>query len=129
MDKKDKLLTISKLSSKLNFIHPNTKKPQNHILRYWEKEFKKIRPKKINNRRYYSLKQVKIIRLIKFLLKNKGMTISGARKIVNSNMKKLDDYNLNSLEADYYKEEIKLKSKLLLDKLKKIKSNGKKNTS
>ena len=124
-----KLINISQLSKLLDLVNPKTNKPSNYILRYWEKEFKKIREKKINNRRYYSLKQVKIIRLIKFLLKNKGMTISGARKIVNSNMKKLDDYNLNSLEADYYKEEIKLKSKLLLDKLKKIKSNGKKNTS
>ena len=52
----------------------------NHILRYWEKEFKEIKPKKINNRRYYSLKQVEIIKMIKFLLKNKGMTISGVKK-------------------------------------------------
>ena len=60
-------------------------------MRYWEKEFKEINPKKINNRRYYSSKQVEIIKMIKFLLKNKGMTISGVKKLLNSNINKLDD--------------------------------------
>ena len=129
MDKKDKLLTISELSSKLNFIHPNTKKPLNHILRYWEKEFKEIRPKKINNRRYYSSKQIETIKLIKFLLKNKGMSIMGAKKMLNLNRNKLDDYQSDSLKAEYYKKNIKLKSKLLLNKINKIKKNGKKNPS
>ena len=49
-----KLLTITELSKKLNLINSDDKKPLNHILRYWEKEFKQIRPKKIKNRRYYS---------------------------------------------------------------------------
>ena len=61
----NKLLNISEVSKILNLIDPKTKKPQNHILRYWEKEFKEIKPKKINNRRYYSLKQVEIIKMIK----------------------------------------------------------------
>ena len=52
-----KLLNISEVSKILNLIDPQTKKPLNHILRYWEKEFKEIKPKKINNRRYYSLEQ------------------------------------------------------------------------
>ena len=46
-----KLINISELSKMLNLIDPKTKKPLNHVLRYWEKEFKEIRPKKINNRR------------------------------------------------------------------------------
>ena len=50
----NKLLNISELSKKLNLINKKTKKPLNHILRYWEKEFKEIKPKKINNQRYYS---------------------------------------------------------------------------
>ena len=49
----NKLLTISELSKILNLIDPVTKKPQNYVLRYWEKEFKQIKAKKINNRRYY----------------------------------------------------------------------------
>ena len=75
-----KFISISELCKKLNLIDRRSKKPQNHILRYWEKEFKQIKPKKINNRRYYSIKQVEIIKLIKFLLRDQGMTISGAKR-------------------------------------------------
>ena len=117
------------MSKMLNLIDPKTKKPLNHVLRYWEKEFKEIRPKKINNRRYYSSKQIEKIKLIKFLLKNKGMSIMGAKKMLNLNRNKLDDYQFDSLYAEYYKENIKLKSKLLLNKINKIKKNGKKNSS
>ena len=65
----NKLINISELSKTLNLIDPLTKKPLNHIIRYWEKEFKLIKPKKINNRRYYSSEQVETIKMIKFLLK------------------------------------------------------------
>ena len=87
-----KLITISELSKILNLINQVNKKPLNYVLRYWEKEFKQIKPIKINNRRYYSSKQVEIIKMIKFLLKNKGMTISGVKNILNLNANKLDDY-------------------------------------
>ena len=70
-----KLINISEVSKIVNLIDPITKKPLNHILRYWEKEFKQIKPKIINKRRYYTEEQVEIIKMIKFLLKNKGMTI------------------------------------------------------
>ena len=76
-----KLINISDVSKILNLIDPVTKKPLNHILRYWEREFKEIKPKKINNRRYYSLKQLEVAKMIKFLLKNKGMTILGVKKL------------------------------------------------
>ena len=66
----------------MNLVDPITKKPLNHVLRYWEKEFKEIKPKKINNRRYYSPKQVEIIKMIKFLIKNKGMTILGVKNLL-----------------------------------------------
>ncbi len=125
----NKLLGISEMSKLLNFVDPVTKKPQNHILRYWEKEFKEIRPKKINNRRYYSLKQVKIIKMIKFFLRDKGMTISGVKNLINLNINKLDDHDSHGLKADYYKSALKTKSKSLLEKVNKIKSYGKKNTS
>ncbi len=52
-----KLINISELCKLLNLIDPKTKKPLNYILRYWEKEFPQIKPKKINNRRYYSKKK------------------------------------------------------------------------
>ena len=125
----NKLITISEVSKILNLIHPTTKKPLNHILRYWEKQFIQIQPRKINKRRYYSQKQLEIIKIIKFLLKNKGMTISGVKKFINININKLDDHKSDSLKVDYYKNTLKNKSKKLLDKINKIKSYGKKNSS
>ena len=122
----DKLINISELSKLLEIVNTKTKKPSNYILRYWEKEFKQIRPIIIKNRRYYSKKQINIIRLIKFLLKEKGMTISGVKNILKSNINSLDDYNSFSLKADYHKEVTKDKSKKILEKLKKIKKYGKK---
>ena len=124
-----KLINISEASKILELVDPSTKKPQNHILRYWEKEFKQIKPKKINKRRYYSLQQVEIIKLIKFLLKNKGMTVLGVKNILNNNLNKLDDYNLHSLKTDYYKINLKKKSKKILEKVKHLKKYGKKNPS
>ena len=124
-----KLITISEVSHALKLVNESTKKPLNHILRYWEKEFKEISPKKINNRRYYSPEQVEIIKMIKFLLKNKGMTILGVKNLLTSKTNRLDDHNMNSLKADYYKKNLVAKSKLLLEKINKIKNHGKKNTS
>ena len=121
-----KLYNISELSKILNLIDPKTKKPQNHILRYWEKEFREIRPKKINNRRYYSLKQVETIKLIKFLLKDQGLTINGAKNILKLDTKKLDDLNLLRLKANYYKFDLKKKTKTILQRLKRLRKYGKK---
>ena len=125
----NKLINISELSKILNLVHPKTKKPLNHVLRFWEKKFKQIRPKIINNRRYYSPDQVEIMKKIKFLLKTKKMTIFGARNFLNENINKLDDYNISSLDTDYYKNLFKTKGKLILKKLHSIKKYGKKNTS
>ena len=124
----DKLINISEVSKLLEIINIKTKKPSNYILRYWEKEFKQIKPTIIKSRRYYSKKQINIIKLIKFLLKDKGMTISGVKNILKSNINSLDDYNSYSLKADYHRKIIKDKSKKILEKLKKIKKYGKKNT-
>jgi DNA-binding transcriptional MerR regulator len=124
----NKLLKISQLSKILKLIDPLSGKPLNHVLRYWEKEFKQIKAKKINNRRYYSYKQVETAKLIKFLLKNKGMTIAGVKKILNLNINKLDDYNSDSLNTNYYKNIFKDKSKNLLERVKRLKKYGKKNS-
>ena len=113
----------------LNLVDPKTKKPLNHVLRYWEKEFSSIRPKKINNRRYYSAKQVEIIKMVKFLLRNKGMTILGVKNILNLNINKLDGDNDHGLKADYYKNLLKTKSKAVLEKINKLKNYGKKDSS
>tara|TARA_X000001036_G_scaffold301032_1_gene280126 strand:+ start:2878 stop:3237 length:360 start_codon:yes stop_codon:yes gene_type:complete len=116
-----KLVNISQLANLIDLVNSKTKKPSNYTLRYWEKEFKQIKPVILKNRRYYSKKQIDIIRLIKFLLKDKGMTIKGVKNILKSDINNLDDYNSYSLKADYLKENIKFKSKSILEKIKKLK--------
>ncbi len=123
-----KLIKISDLTKKLNLVDTKNKKPLNYILRYWEKEFKQIKPTIINKRRYYDQRQVEILELINFLLKKRGMTMRGVKNILNNNINKLDDHKSFSLKAEYYENKIKLRSKKILDKLKTIKKYGKKNT-
>jgi len=123
-----KLITISELSKELGFIKSNKSKSTNHIIRYWEKEFKQIKPRFINKRRYYTPDQVRIIKFIKSLLKDNGMTINGVKKFLSNN-KKLDYTELHGLSAEYYKKNIKDKSNIILEKIKRLKKTyGKKNT-
>ena len=124
----DKFFNISQLSRKLNLIDQKTKKPRNHIIRYWEKEFKQIRPKIINKHRYYNDKHVEIFKFIIFLLRNKGMTIKGVKNVLNLKINKLDDYNSHSLKTDYFKKKFKEKSLKIIQRINKIKRYGKKNT-
>ena len=82
---KNSYKTISEVVRLLNM---NTKKKSNnqtHTLRYWEKQFKQIKPIKINNRRYYDQKNIDILLKIQYLLKNQGMTIKGVKKFLNNN--------------------------------------------
>jgi DNA-binding transcriptional MerR regulator len=52
-----------------------------HVLRYWETEFKAIRPNKSrSNQRLYRKRDVELILHLKDLLYNQGFTIAGARK-------------------------------------------------
>lgn len=52
-----------------------------HVLRYWETEFKSIRPNKSrSNQRLYRRQDVELILYLKDLLYNQGFTIAGARK-------------------------------------------------
>ena len=122
-----KLITISELLKLLNLIDKKNGKPKNYILRYWEKEFKQIKPKIIRNRRYYRENDVKLIKYINYLIKDKGMTINGAKNTLNLKINKLDDHNSLSLKTNYYKVNIE-KSKIILEKIKKIKDYGKKNS-
>ena len=123
-----KLITISELSKKIGLINSSKNKSSNYILRYWEREFKQIKPKIINKRRYYSADQVTIVKFIKTLLKDNGMTIKGVKKILSSN-KKLDYNKLDGLSPDYYRKNIKDRSKVILERIKKLKKTyGKKNT-
>ena len=63
-----------------------------HTIRYWEKEFKQIKPKILaGNRRYYDVRTIEIIKNIKFLLKDKGMTIEGVKKQLDNDETNLDE--------------------------------------
>ena len=81
----DAYKTIGEVTKKLDLIDQKTGRPQTHTIRFWETQFKQIKPTiRAGNRRYYSTKVFKIIKYIKFLLKEKGLTINGAKKILNS---------------------------------------------
>ena len=77
--------TIGEVTKELGLINKKTGVLQTHTLRYWETQFKQIKPSiKAGNRRYYSQKNFELIKLIKFLLKEKGLTINGVKKILNN---------------------------------------------
>ncbi len=118
-----KLINISELSKLLN-LTDNQNRPSNHVLRFWEKEFSIIKPIILEgNRRFYDKKQVEIIKLIKFLIRDKGLTIKGVKKYLN-NKKKVDVDDINNIDNEYFKENLKKKSKNILEKIKKIKNYG-----
>ena len=89
------VVKILDLKSKKNTSNPT------HTIRIWEKEFKQIKPKILNNkRRYYDNKNIKLLRKIKFLLKDQGMTINGVKKILNNkDPLKLDEMSNHSIKA------------------------------
>jgi len=56
-----------------------------HVLRYWETEFKHIRPvKKSGNRRFYRHRDIYAVLQIKHLLYDLNFTIRGAKKRLQS---------------------------------------------
>ena len=84
--------TISEVAELLNLINPNTGKVSTHTLRFWEKEFKQIKPKIFaGNRRYYDKNTIEILKEIKFLLKDKGLTIKGVKKHLLNDESDLDE--------------------------------------
>ena len=117
-------IDISELTKKLNLINKKTGKPANYILRFWEKEFNGIKPTILKgNRRFYNQNQVDKIKYIKFLLKDKGLTIKGAKKLLRDK-KNIDETNVNNIEKDYLKNSIKSRSKNILKKIKGLKNYG-----
>ena len=93
-----------------------------HTIRFWEKQFKQIKPKIFNaNRRYYDENSIYILKKIKFLLKDQGMTINGAKKILDGNETlKLDEISNNSIKANNLKNKV-LKISNIIKKLKDLK--------
>ena len=88
--------TIGEVAKELDLVDKESGHLQTHTLRYWEKQFKQIKPLiRAGNRRYYSRKNFQIIKLIKFLLKEKGLTINGVKKILNNPKTNPLDDNIN----------------------------------
>ncbi len=116
--------TISEVAKILNLINVKTGKVNTHTLRFWEKQFRQIKPIILSGkRRYYDSKSIELLKKIKYLLKEKGMTINGVKKIlINKNSFGLDEISNNSIKAD----KNNLKSKIsrisvLLKEIKKLK--------
>ena len=127
MKKKSKVAykTIGEAAIEIGLVNRKTNIPNTHTLRFWEKNFKQIKPKILfGNRRYYSNKDMDVLKLIYNLLKKQGMTISGAKKALNSASIKLDPNILSDIKGENLKQEIKDKAnriKSILEKIRKIK--------
>ncbi len=124
MKKKSKIAykTISEAAHDIGLINIKNKKPNTHTLRFWEKKFKQIKPKILfGNRRYYSNKDMHILKLIYNLLKKQGMTIKGAKNALNSGSIKLDPNILSDIKDDNFKKDLKIKINKIKNILNKIK--------
>ena len=86
-----------------------------HIIRFWETQFKQIKPKILNsNRRYYDEKNIKLLKKVHFLLKEHGMTINGVKKILNNKESlKLDEISNDSIKANNIKNKLVKISKII----------------
>jgi DNA-binding transcriptional MerR regulator len=105
------------ISEVVKIIGLKSKKGQSiptHTIRYWEKEFKQIKPKIFNgNRRYYDQKNIELLKKVHFLLKVQGMTINGVKKILkDKEALKLDENLNNSIRADNLKDKLEKISNL-----------------
>ena len=97
----------------------NDGKPNTHTLRFWEKQFNVVKPKIFNSRRYYNTETIEILKKIKFLLKEKGMTIRGVKNQINSDKTLVDENNISNIN-DPGKIKVKLKKiSKLINELKK----------
>ena len=112
--------TIGEVAKILNLKSNNKGVLPTHVIRFWETQFKQIKPKILNsNRRYYDEKTINLLKKVKFLLKDQGMTINGVKKILNNeDSLKLDEIADKSIRTE------NLKNKLLKisNKLKELKN-------
>ena len=121
--------TIGEATKQLGLIDKNTGRLQTHTIRYWQSQFKQIKPSiKAGKRRYFSEKDIKIIRHIQFLLKEKGLTISGVKKLLSIKKSHSIDatpdygvYKSDLSESKSIKDKIRNISKIVKE-LKKIKN-------
>ena len=93
-----------------------------HTIRFWETQFKQIKPKILNaNRRYYDEGTSNLLKKVKFLLKDKGMTINGVKKVLKGEESlELDEMANNSIRADNLKNKLNKISNIIKN-IKKLK--------
>ena len=114
--------TIGEVAKLLNLKSNNKGLLPTHVIRFWETQFKQIKPKKLNaNRRYYDDKTINLLKKVKFLLKDQGLTINGVKKILNKeDSLKLDEFADKSIKAENLKNKL-LKISNKIKNLKQIK--------
>ena len=118
MNKSDQAYkTIGEVVEILDLKTRSGNKTSTHTIRYWEKEFKQIKPKILSgNRRYYNKSNVDLLKKIKFLLKEQGMTINGVKKILDKGYSNhLDEISNESIRADNLRNKISNISKIIKD--------------
>jgi DNA-binding transcriptional MerR regulator len=123
MDKSDGAYkTIGEVARILNLINPKTGSLSTHTIRFWEKEFKQLKPKILTgNRRYYDQKNIETLKKIKFLLKDQGMTINGVKKLLNNGEPlELDEIANNSIRTDNLRNKL-IKISKIIKNLKELK--------
>ena len=113
--------SIGEVAKILDLVNEKKGTLNTHTIRFWEKEFKQIKPNILNgNRRYYNNETIEVLKKVKYLLKDQGMTINGAKKVLNSDKSlKLDELPNNSINADY---SIKNKLKKISEIIKQLKN-------
>ena len=99
----DAYKSIGEVAKILDLVNVKKGTLNTHTIRFWEKEFKQIKPKILNgNRRYYNNQTIELLKKVKFLLKEQGMTINGVKKVLNSDKSlNLDELSNNSISANY----------------------------
>ena len=107
--------SISEVARILNLVDKKKGTLSTHTLRFWEKEFTQIKPIILTgNRRYYDNKTIELLKNIKFLLKEQGLTIKGVKKILKIKKSfKLDELNNDSIKAGIIKNKLKKISELV----------------
>ena len=116
MDKSDSAYkTIGEVAKILNLKSNKKGVVPTHVIRFWETQFKQIKPKILNsNRRYYDENCINLLKKVKFLLKEQGMTINGVKKILNGDQSlKLDEMANNSIKADNLRNKLVKISKIV----------------
>ena len=124
INKSDKAYkSIGEVAKILDLVSKKKGTLNTHTIRFWEKEFKQIKPNILNgNRRYYNNETIEVLKKVKYLLKVQGMTINGAKKVLNSDKSlKLDELPNNSINADYSIKNKLKKISMLIKQLKNIK--------